>query len=739
MSNWSQRRIHVFNGDNNTELAPITDPADATNPFRPLGMAIDPATNTIYVALSFQVQPRVDALAVIQLVNDEVQSILRVPIKPPRTQPHDVAFNPITKHLYVAGLGAVTDAPPSVTVIDATTLVTVATIPTVAGVPATGLSSLAVDTKTNKVYVAVAGSVQVVDGATNEISGPSNVTLALGSLALDRTTGQVYTGDRLDGTLRRLTPVVADSPIGQHWQANPQLGAPLAAQQPTPDGRGQFQPFENGAIFFSTDYGAAQMSSAHFEVWHGLARQSGSVLRATQVDLGNLVEDGIVHDGVEAARFERGMLVTSFVDGLQQTFTVGGEIYAYYHRQGDIRSSLGAPDADEEDAPNGGRRQRFSGGDVYWHPNTGAYQVRVFIKEKWEALGGATSFLGYPTADDQPVLTDGVHAGIIAQFEGGLISGANSTGRVHEVHGDILRAWKERHGGATGGLGFPVSDEQGSPHDPDSPVRFTNFERGVLVWFPQGHEFAGTKNQFNTRVFKSMELFIERFIGDQDDDASGNADLYVNKRVRASNGVESVERMPEDGDYGTNDMVVNQRIHITDVVQGDLTISVGFTGRDADDDVTPPFDGDDTLGVIENHYSVDNVWGATEDGSHTAFDDDSFTVFYSLKAVDQPFDPDKPFRAQSWWSFDNFTTERLDTKQYADTFADVDPGGLGLSFNPLEYLDEGWEALYYHLVYKGIASTGNCFGLSLEALHAMHGNSLSSQPIVQYGGACQAG
>jgi hypothetical protein len=736
VSNWSQHRIHVLDGVNNAELAPITDPADPTQPFRPLGIAIDIANNTLYVALSFQEQPRVDALAVIRLVNDEVQSIHRVPIAPARSQPQDVAFNPLTRRLYIGNAGVAGAAPPSVTVIDSTNLTTIATILTRAGVPAAGTSSLAVDTKLNKIYVVNAGNVQVIDGATNQISSPVDLSIVLQSIAIDRQTGQTFTGDRADGTLRRLTPLAVDTPIGQHWQANPQLGAPLAAPQPTPDGRGQYQPFEQGAIFYSSDYGAARITGPLFNGWLGLRQQAGRQARFTQADLGNLVEDGILVGDVEAARFERGMIVKRVLDGQEQVFTVGGAIYTYYQSLGDLNSELGTPISDEEDAPNGGRRQRFRtgfgfDGDVYWHPNTGAHQVGLLVNQKWQELGGAAGFLGYPTTDEQPIIKDGTFAGIIAQFEGGVIAGSSFTGQLYAVYGQILRAWLEKHGGATGHLGFPVSDEQGSPHSSDSPVRFSNFERGVLVWFPAGHEFAGPEKQFGTRVFTSLELFLERFVGDQDD-ASGNADLYVNKRIHASNGVQSVERMPAHGDYGTNDKTVNQHIRITDVVQGDLTISVDLIGRDADISGPTNPDGDDTLGQIKAFYSVDNAWGATEDGTYTDSDDGSFTVFYSLKPIDQPFDPEKPFRAQWWWRFDNFTTERLNTQQYADTFTDVDPGGPGLSFNPLEYIDEGWEALFYHLVYKGVASNGNCFGMALDALYAMHGRSLSSEPIFQF-------
>ena len=139
-----------------------------------------------------------------------------------------------------------------------------------------------------------------------------------------------------------------------------------------------------------------------------------------------------------------------------------------------------------------------------------------------------------------------------------------------------------------------------------------------------------------------------------------------------------------------------------------------------------PYDWD-----VRPAYSVDNLWGLEEpDFEHTQF---HFKVTYHLSEIGEPIDDKLPFRQNYFWQLHNFDTARLDMDQYARTFADVDSSEPWWSFDPAQYVDAGLEALYYHVVYKGVAGSGNCFGMSVEAVYALKGRSILTEPVFRLG------
>jgi hypothetical protein len=124
---------------------------------------------------------------------------------------------------------------------------------------------------------------------------------------------------------------------------------------------------------------------------------------------------------------------------------------------------------------NGGRRQHFQGGSIYWHPSTGAHEVHGAIRDKWRSLGSVGSFLGYPLTDETGV-PDGI--GRFNHFEGGSVYWHPNTG-AFEVHGAIRDKWA-RLGWETSFLGYPVSDELDA-----GDGRISYFEHGSIHWSPQ--------------------------------------------------------------------------------------------------------------------------------------------------------------------------------------------------------------------------------------------------------------
>jgi len=96
------------------------------------------------------------------------------------------------------------------------------------------------------------------------------------------------------------------------------------------------------------------------------------------------------------------------------------------------------------------------------------------VTRKFEALGGASGFLGEPLGAEAET-PDG--RGQFRHFQGGSIYWTVETG-AHEVHGAIRDRWFAL-GAESGALGLPVTDELDTP---DRRGRFNAFEGGVISW-----------------------------------------------------------------------------------------------------------------------------------------------------------------------------------------------------------------------------------------------------------------
>ena len=117
------------------------------------------------------------------------------------------------------------------------------------------------------------------------------------------------------------------------------LGYPTTDEKVTPNGRGRYNHFQNGSIYWTPEHGA-------FEV-HGLIRNKWA-----------------------DAEWERGV--------------------------------LGFPVTDEGQSPDGvARFNHFEGGSVYYHPEFGTWIVRGAVRERWQSLNWERGCLGYPKSDQR--------------------------------------------------------------------------------------------------------------------------------------------------------------------------------------------------------------------------------------------------------------------------------------------------------------------------------------------------
>lgn len=157
-------------------------------------------------------------------------------------------------------------------------------------------------------------------------------------------------------------------------------------------------------------------------------------------------------------------------------YRVYGEIGRKWRSLGGMHSFLGAPVTDELGTPDGiGRFNHFEGGSIYWTPQTGAHEIHGAIRAKWARLGWETSFLGYPLTDETGT-PDGI--GRFNHFEGGSIYWTPQTG-AHVIYGAIRDKWASL-GWERGALRYPISDEY-----QDGRYRRTDFQHGYIRWSPQ--------------------------------------------------------------------------------------------------------------------------------------------------------------------------------------------------------------------------------------------------------------
>jgi YVTN family beta-propeller protein len=143
----------------------------------PTALAVNPATNKIYVANS-----NGDSVSVISGLTDTVTSTVTV-----GTTPSAIAINAITNTIYVANSGSA-----NVTVINGATDTVVTTV----GVGTTP-SAIAVDPVTNTVYVANSGSnnVSVINGSNAVVATPTVGTNPV-ALAVNPATNVIYVANK---------------------------------------------------------------------------------------------------------------------------------------------------------------------------------------------------------------------------------------------------------------------------------------------------------------------------------------------------------------------------------------------------------------------------------------------------------------------------------------------------------------------------------------------------------------
>ncbi|RKR13677.1 CAP domain-containing protein [Arthrobacter oryzae] len=160
--------------------------------------------------------------------------------------------------------------------------------------------------------------------------------------------------------------------------------------------------------------------------------------------------EGPAANGGVSQSFQHGTVYWSPTSGAH---TVWGGIRGEWGSQGFEAGRMGYPTSDEIPAANGGVYQNFMYGTIYWSPATGAHTVWGGIRGEWGSQGFEAGRMGYPTTDEIPA----ANGGIRQAFQYGALYWSPASG-AHISWGGIRAAWGAQ-GYEAGPLGYPVTDE----------------------------------------------------------------------------------------------------------------------------------------------------------------------------------------------------------------------------------------------------------------------------------------
>ncbi|SDC53664.1 S-formylglutathione hydrolase FrmB [Rhodococcus tukisamuensis] len=196
------------------------------------------------------------------------------------------------------------------------------------------------------------------------------------------------------------------------------LGMPTTSETGTPDGRGRYNHFQAGSIYWTPQTGAHAVRGAIRDEWAKQGWEGGPLRYPSADEINTPGKDGAVQG------FEIGAMYWSPANGAN---AVQGLIMEKYGSMGYENSWLGFPKTSEIPVKDFGRFNAFDGGNIYWSPLSGAWSVRngpVF--DAWKSQGYENGRLGFPIGDARDI-----PGGVQQDFQGGSITTAGDRGDLH--------------------------------------------------------------------------------------------------------------------------------------------------------------------------------------------------------------------------------------------------------------------------------------------------------------------
>jgi hypothetical protein len=346
-----------------------------------------------------------------------------------------------------------------------------------------------------------------------------------------------------------------------------------------------------------------------------------------------------------------------------------------------------------------------------------AHEVHGAILAKYLATGGPAVW-GFPVTHETDVRKRTsapssrgnafVTVGKFSEFERCTIYWSSSTG-AFEVHGDIRTKFRDL-GGPADDLGFPTSDEQDIPGVPGG--RFNTFQNGSLLWYGSAASIV---------TARPFQLFIGRINAKESEGwLMGQNDMYTYIKVLDGPQVVYDQRRPSSGDWGGDNIVdVNFTIPVVITPNAAKTVTLSIDVWEADPG------SDDHLGTWTKVLDASNGWGLAENGG--ILNSGGFGKINSISAAVQPVvDFASLSDTEKFWGVVNQGTDDISYSQYAAAFSDVDSETEW--WDVTDWLDKA----FYELVVQDLAESGNCFGMSLEAIYSRKSRSLFSMPLNRF-------
>jgi len=456
------------------------------------------------------------------------------------------------------------------------------------------------------------------------------------------------------------------------------------------------QPYQNGDLIYHDGVGCAfEMHGAIRDLYRTLTNKSA---------LGYLVSDesNSANSAGRRSVFAFGAIYWSGATG---AVPVIDRIYLEYVAMGETRA-IGFPTKRAAAVP-GGFEQEFQGARMYYKTGaSSAHEVHGLILAKYLALGGPPAF-GFPVSNEGDLKKDQAVIGRFSDFERCTIYWTGAVG-AFEAHGDIRAKYRDL-GGPAGDLGFPTSDELNIP---GASGRFNTFQKGSILWYGSWASIV---------VARPFKLFVGRIDTKESEGfAMGQNDLYVKIKVDDGGAVVYNGRTPSSGDLGGNN-VVDLNLNLPPTITPNAAKTVTLTVDVWDSD---PF-SDDHLGTWTKALSPANAWGLKENSG--ILNSGSFSNINSIIASVKPVvNVNALSETQKFWGVSNRSTDDISWSDYSAAFYDVDSDPE--FYDPTDWLDK----LFYEAVVKNLAESGNCFGMSLEAIYARKGASPFSLPLDRF-------
>ncbi|MFB9906410.1 PQQ-dependent sugar dehydrogenase [Allokutzneria oryzae] len=200
---------------------------------------------------------------------------------------------------------------------------------------------------------------------------------------------------------------------------------------------------------------------------------------AVRAQFGTPLEPEVAEGGLRYRRYQGGRLYWTPEAGVKAVY--GAIMDTYLASGGHAR--FGAPTTDELGTADGiGRYNHFAGtqytgvASVYWTPQTGAHAIWGDIRGAWARSGWEAGPLGYPVTSELGT-PDGI--GRFNHFSKAASAYWTPATGSHVIYGGIREAW-ERSGWELGPLGYPTTDELGTP---DGIGRYNHFSKGGSIYW----------------------------------------------------------------------------------------------------------------------------------------------------------------------------------------------------------------------------------------------------------------